>query len=304
VAAGLSVVALSGATIWSLLSTQPEVELPVAVASIEPPEAKAPVPAAAEDQPPVESAPTTVAPATTPEPAPPVVAPEQPDLPAVPTPSLTELLETGTLKTDTVTAFSTLFAHWDLDYAQLNGEGACKRASSAGLSCIFGRGNLTSIGSKDRPAVLELIDDRGWRHHVTLTRLDPDGVALDFGGEVVELPREQLDALWHGSYVLLWRPPKLQRTVLREGSSGTDVLWLRARLDQADGRPISTQASAVFDAELAERVRSFQTAHGLPADGVVGRQTLLKLNSVTADPPVPKLTAALSSGVSLNVVHP
>ena len=82
------------------------------------------------------------------------------------------------------------------------------------------------------------------------------------------------------------------------------MLWLRARLDQADGRPVAKAASALFDASLTERVMAFQAAHGLPADGVVGRQTLLKLNSVTADPPVPKLTASLDQRVSLDVVHP
>jgi general secretion pathway protein A len=208
-----------------------------------------------------------------------------------PAPSLQDLLEARALATDSVTAFKTLFAYWDQDYSRLSGNGACERALRVGLECLFAQGNLNTLRTYDRPAVLELIDDTGTRHHVTLTGLTRDEAVLDFGGKIVTVPTGEVEASWYGSYVLLWRPPQLSQSVLRVGSRGNDVLWLRERLARVGAVPLSSDPSPVFDADLAESVKRFQQASGLPADGIVGRQTLLRLNSEMSDTPVPLLSA-------------
>jgi general secretion pathway protein A len=211
--------------------------------------------------------------------------------PEPPAPNLQDLLAAGALATDSVTAFKTLFAYWDQDYSRLSGNAACERALRAGLECLFAQGNLNTLRIYDRPAVLELIDDSGTRHHVTLTGLTRDEAVLDFGGKIVSVPTAQVEASWYGSYVLLWRPPQLTRSVLRVGSRGDDVLWLREQLARVGTASLSGDPSPVFDTDLAESVKRFQQASGLPADGVVGRQTLLRLNSEMSDTPVPLLSA-------------
>ena len=55
------------------------------------------------------------------------------------------------------------------------------------------------------------------------------------------------------------------------------VARLFARLD---GQP-APLAERVFNGALETRVRLFQAQHGLAVDGVVGLQTLLKLNEAT-----------------------
>ncbi len=57
---------------------------------------------------------------------------------------------------------------------------------------------------------------------------------------------------------------------LRPRSGGERVSLLRERL--------GLFAEGNYDGELQERVRDYQLAHGLPADGVAGRQTLESLN--------------------------
>lgn len=212
---------------------------------------------------------------------------------APPAPSLQKLLLTDTLVTDSVTAFKTLFAYWDQDYSKLAGGSACKRAVQAGLECLFAQGNLNTLRTYDRPAVLELIDDAGMRHHVTLTGLTRDEAVLDIGGRVLSVPTREVEASWYGSYVLLWRPPQLSQNVLRVGSRGDDVLWLRKQLARVGNVGLPDHPSPVFDADLANSVKRFQQANGLPADGVVGRQTLLRLNSEMPDTPVPLLSARM-----------
>ncbi|MES9979518.1 MAG: peptidoglycan-binding protein, partial [Candidatus Thiodiazotropha sp. 6PLUC5] len=49
---------------------------------------------------------------------------------------------------------------------------------------------------------------------------------------------------------------------------------------------------AVFDQPLHQRVVRFQRDHELLADGIVGKQTLIQLNSAVADLTMPKLLKA------------
>lgn len=57
--------------------------------------------------------------------------------------------------------------------------------------------------------------------------------------------------------------------LLKPGAKGERVHLLRARLGLADGG---------YDKVLAGRVRAFQAAHGLPADGVAGARTIEAIN--------------------------
>ncbi len=68
--------------------------------------------------------------------------------------------------------------------------------------------------------------------------------------------------------------PKLQK-----GARGPRVALVRQRLEGGAGKPESTgSADAVFDAALEEKVRQFQAAHGLEADGRISEATLAELN--------------------------
>ena len=70
---------------------------------------------------------------------------------------------------------------------------------------------------------------------------------------------------------------------LRPGADDARVAVLRRRL-------YSPNDSTLFDAELEERVRHFQSHHGITADGLVGPATLRELN-VTADDRVRQIAA-------------
>jgi general secretion pathway protein A len=206
--------------------------------------------------------------------------------------SLRDELRSGKYKTDTTTAFSSLFRLWGLDYNTLPGNSVCARAEAGGLSCMVRRGSLSSVRLYERPSVLDLFDNYGNLHRATVVQLSDDRATLDFGGEHVSVSTAKLESAWLGSYVLLWRPPKISTTRLHEGIRGPDVVWLRKQLDRAENKSTTGVQSPVFDTQLTQRVVSFQRSHGIPADGIVGQQTLLKLNSVTANPPVPLLSQA------------
>jgi len=177
-------------------------------------------------------------------------------------------------------AFATLFAYWQAVYPRAgDDQSACERAQRIGLSCIYGKGGWGNLAYYNRPAVIELLQENGTRSHVVVAGLDDQRVTLDLGGRRVSLPRPEVAALWTGSYIVLWRPPKLHSPYLGVGSQGEDVAWLSAMLDQVEGRPARALGDRPrFDQALKERVVRFQRKHGLMADGVVGKQTLIQLN--------------------------
>jgi len=77
---------------------------------------------------------------------------------------------------------------------------------------------------------------------------------------------------------------------LRVGDHGDDVLWLRKAL-AAYGNESADLNKSEFDVQLEQQLKDFQRAHGLSADGVAGRFTLVHLNTYLAKPAPPQLTA-------------
>ncbi|HEU5180956.1 MAG TPA: L,D-transpeptidase family protein [Candidatus Polarisedimenticolia bacterium] len=91
----------------------------------------------------------------------------------------------------------------------------------------------------------------------------------------LQLGLKQLrDAKEAGGWPAIPAGPKLQK-----GARGPRVALLRQRLEGGAAKPASPGgADAVFDAALEEKVRQFQTAHGLEPDGRVSEATLAELN--------------------------
>lgn len=70
---------------------------------------------------------------------------------------------------------------------------------------------------------------------------------------------------------------------LRPGTVGAEVLALRRRLVQSGDLSLAEVGKEEFDADLEAAVRRFQSRHGLVADAIVGRQTLVALNVPAAE---------------------
>jgi general secretion pathway protein A len=194
--------------------------------------------------------------------------------------------------TDSYTAFKNLFGYWQLRYDDLEGATACARAATTGLRCLRGTGNWTKLRHYNRPCVLELVDGEEQTHRVVASALGETDVTLDFGEKRLTLPTSELEPYWFGKFVLLWKPPPRGTRLLRLGSTGSDVLWLRAQLDRVDGGPAVVEGmpgNPMFDEGLRERVKAFQRAHALRPDGIVGEQTLIQLRAAVPDPLIPVL---------------
>ncbi len=207
-------------------------------------------------------------------------------------PALEQLLTDPATPTDTDSAFISLFALWGLDYADLKGATGCARAQQSGLQCIFKTGTWNNLRQFNRPAVIELLDRNGHRHHVLIAALDENEVLADFGGQQYNLELGEVDRYWYGQFLLLWRPPLAKQRVLRRGMRDPSVVWLRNVLAQYNGKPSGSGKNDLFDKDLEAQVKAFQRDHQLAADGIVGSLTLIQLNTYDPDSVPPTLWKA------------
>jgi general secretion pathway protein A len=211
------------------------------------------------------------------------------------------------VRTDTETAFLALLRVWGLAYTDLGGKRPCDLAAGAGLKCIYRQGDWTTLQRYNRPAILELIDGAGRRHHVAIVSLEEKEVSVSFADQMLSFPRAEIGEYWFGSFLLIWKPP-FSTQLLAEGSSGPEVIWLREQLYRSgvvSSAPEGTGFGAKFDETLKGQVMDFQLAHGLKADGMVGEQTLIRLNTLKGDLSIPLLCGRNhSSGGREHVIYP
>jgi general secretion pathway protein A len=78
--------------------------------------------------------------------------------------------------------------------------------------------------------------------------------------------------------LILWKPPQNPSSLIRPGSHGSEVLWLRERLPAA-GSPSDPQT---YDMALGRDIAQFQRTHHLASDGLAGTRTQLVLDGAYA----------------------
>lgn len=151
---------------------------------------------------------------------------------------------------------------------------ACGSAPAHGLRCFQGRGGLYELRQLDRPAALTLRDGAGATHAV-LVAMDDDTVTLSVGGAWRRVTVASLAARFDGAFTTFWKAPSAFREYVPAGDSGADVDWIAAQLGMSAGGGAHS-----FDAEMQKRLRAFQAANGLKADGMAGPRTWIRLNQL------------------------
>lgn len=220
----------------------------------------------------------------------------------VPTPPLSEAqkLTLASYPTE-AQALSALFAY--LRQPQLSGPAPCEDTRGTGMTCSrVSVKNWHGFLHYNRPAVLQLSNLNGVDSYVAVL-----GIA---GAQAWLLNRDLLEPhalmtlgnLWTGDFVFAWAGPEMYDKPLAIGDRGDQVRWVAnhfALLDQQD-KPLTEDR---FNAALKDRVKIFQQSQQLEADGIVGLQTLLKLNEVLGIDRVlaiPTLTGAPTLDAAVN----
>ena len=189
----------------------------------------------------------------------------------------------GPISTSKLSAERTLLGLWGLPQLLEKDGMLCSEAEKKGLRCLSRLGSLGSLVQLDRPAILKLIDSNGEPLHATLIALDDQSATLMLGEESRNLATTELMQHWLGEYTLLWRPPPGYRRPVHPGDRGPVVAWLERNIASLFGRQPGSDRNPALEGRLLEEIRSFQEREGLEKDGIVGPNTLIRLNSRTDD---------------------
>jgi len=242
---------------------------------------------------PAPAAPSGTRPASSATAAPPAAAPggaaspTGAGVPPVPTRTLAQLIAAHAERGDPDTAFAALFALWNAHYVP-GGTDGCSQALSQGLQCLLQRGSFAQLRLLNRPAILMLTGDTGTPFQVVLRGLGPDSAQLRIGQQDTAVGIAELDRLWYGDFVLLWRPGIQSARALSVGMHGVPVQRLRSQLERWRGSDDPPDRSDAFDDGLLQLVEDFQRSKHLAVDGVAGVETQVALDAAlaAADSPV------------------
>jgi len=158
---------------------------------------------------------------------------------------------------------------------------------TAALRCEDGRGDTwQDLGLPARPLLLELVTPDRFAAAALLLELGERTAILATRDGVAEVLLADLADYWRGGYRYLWDAPADFGSGLSVGDTGPAVAAVAGRFARLDGQaqPLTVER---FTARLAERVRLFQRAQGLAEDGIVGTQTLRRLNVAAGLVPPP-----------------
>lgn len=181
-------------------------------------------------------------------------------------------------------AYETLFRLWSLPFDPSRQQSIARQAAREGLSAIESKGNLMDLRTMNKPAVLKLLDEKTNKHfYVTLMSLNDNHAEIAEGLIINTYAIQEIFLIWSGDFTLLWRPPAEYSQKLRIGRSGRMVIWLDRHLSIIQKRPMT--GKRIYDEQLSNEVKKFQSSVGLTPDGVVGPMTVAYLQGLVDNTP-------------------
>ncbi|MGB0472939.1 MAG: AAA family ATPase [Porticoccaceae bacterium] len=186
--------------------------------------------------------------------------------------------------------FADLFALWSIEIepvfseeevfalAAINDMDAEKLAS----------GELEELLAVDRPGIVWIEEENGRLKSYVLTALDDESVWLHADSSTRRESLEWFVERWNGAFLYLWYSPE-DIQVLRLGDKDqVAVNWLQSKLQLMDSDYLPYITGGNYTEVIRDKVLNFQQQQGIEEDGVVGRQTIMKLNQLV-DSSIPTL---------------
>jgi murein L,D-transpeptidase YcbB/YkuD len=144
----------------------------------------------------------------------------------------------------------------------------------------------------NRPAVL-VLEQKNQLHRVIVFRVEEQTARVLLGENVVSVPVAELQSRWNKTGTVFWRPGETDSGLLQEGDVSDELPGVRVKMNNvlsSLNMPILRNVdSAVFDAELVQKVFALQSRFSILADGKIGVETYLLMNEVLAVDATPTL---------------
>jgi general secretion pathway protein A len=165
-----------------------------------------------------------------------------------------------------------------------------ERAERSGLRSVqVDKTTLSGVLEINRPGVVFLREQFELQKSALVVQIDESTVSLVSRGEIIVMDQQTFLDKWTGSYLYLWRSPSSFQ-ILKPGDVNKPALaWLQSKLGVVNSDIDALITGGNYTRALQQQVTDFQRVQTLIADGIVGRQTVMRLNQLT-DPLLPTLT--------------
>ncbi|HEX7762461.1 MAG TPA: AAA family ATPase [Cellvibrio sp.] len=179
---------------------------------------------------------------------------------------------------DLVAAQLVLFDHLAVAVGDMSNP--CLASTTVNYSCEKARlASWDELRDINRPGLMTLATpDKKWVY-LMIAGLSENYVLIIENGAEKIIPWRELAPLWTGDFFYVWSRPQGFEKSLQMGDKSDLVTWVAeqfARLDQQPA-PLTRQ---FFTEKLKKRVELFQRTQNILPDGVIGAQTLRRLNEV------------------------
>ena len=195
--------------------------------------------------------------------------------------------------------FAALFAIWSIESAALfSEEEVAAMATFHGLQVEkLTNVNWEAVTTIDRPGIVWLKEANGGLKSYLLASISDEDLNLIGNSGPQKISIETFLQDWSGVFMFLWRAPA-ELDSLRLGDTNVAALkWLQDSLQQADSDYQQIITAGRYNETIQVQVLGFQQQQGIKADGVVGRQTIMKLNELT-DPSIPRLSGTYNANTA------
>lgn len=167
-----------------------------------------------------------------------------------------------------------------LAYLGADASASCAAAGEEGYACETTRvSTWNELRELNRPAVLTLVTTDRKLAYVLVIGLGEENALLLRDGAQLTVPWSRIAKLWNDELTYVWYRPAGFDTPLSSGQRGPAVNWLADQFARLD-RQSSPLARNIYNDKLKKRVELFQESQGIKPDGIVGAQTLRRLNEV------------------------
>jgi general secretion pathway protein A len=189
---------------------------------------------------------------------------------------LLEVLKDPLVNATTSSSFTTVYSTWGVHVSLRPSDLGCQVGREHGFDCLYQSGDWSRLRRFDLPTMLEMQMPDGRRKYLALVGLTETTATLAIGKQEYTFALAEIDALWSGAFILIWKPPFTPQT-LSVGSHGKEVAWVIHALNTLERKAPDSAAPDIFDNDLRQRVIAFQRSRSLIQDGAVGSETLVRL---------------------------
>ena len=155
----------------------------------------------------------------------------------------------------------------------------------------FGQATIYNLTVVDRPGIVVLKKSSGLTKSQLLIKVDDTSMHLLENSQTVLLDRQVFEEQWTGTYVYLWLPPKDFIFLQADDVNKPALSWLQAKLGALSEDSYNIISGGRYTEAVQQQVIKFQRQQNILPDGIVGPQTLMRLNQLT-DETIPRLFKA------------